>query len=533
MSSKSDRSTLRRARAVDPRAVSGRLDRRMFLRGAAGALLAIPLLPSIFSSDAKAQAFGGPRKRFVALGTEHGGIWQSHMYPAQATLTETSSYAGHAIRRGPLELGSVDGDVGVSQVLRAPSSTFTPGLLAKMNLVRGLDVPFYLAHHRGGHLGNYAENDGNGADGTTLQQQHRPTIDQLLAWSPAFYGSLDTILERSLVLGGGGMSANWSSPSTKTGTVQNLSPENDSLALFSRIFVPPTDPGEQRAPIVDLVREDYLRLRNGNRRLSSDDRRRLDDHVDRIDELQRKLNVQVSCDGLTPPTTSSIAEWSSSSYGIDPEAHRRFWQLMNDVIAAAFACDTCRVVTMRVTDIFSGFEGDWHQEVAHEAHFPEGAKQAIITAAHQRFFRDVFLDLVAKLDAIDEGEGTVLDHSLVQWTQESGAVTHDPIELPVVTAGSAVGHFATGRYVDYRNLGSVGHTPNETNAVTSHTGLIYNQWLGMVLRSMGLSEGDYEDGSYGGYGLVQLATESWYAGYQKYGPSVLSAMGQDLPFLRV
>jgi len=529
MSTKPHRAPLR---GLPPRGVAGRLDRRMFLRGAAGALLAIPFLPSLLARDAKAQAFLNARKRFVALGTEHGGIWQGSMYPAQATLTEATSYAGHQVRRGALELTSQGSDVGFSQVLSAPATRFTPALAAKLNVVRGLDVPFYLAHHRGGHLGNYAENDGNGTDGTALQQEHRPTIDQLLAWSPAFYGSLDTILERSMVIGGGGMSANWSSPSTKTGTVQNLAPENDSLALFSRIFVPPTDPGEQRAPVVDLVREDYRRLRNGNRRLSSEDRRRLDDHIDRIDELERKLNVQVSCGELSPPTTSSISEWSSSSYGIDPEAHRRFWQLMNDVIAAAFACDTCRVVSMRVTDIFSGFEGDWHQEVAHEAHFPEGGKQAIIAAAHQRFFRDVFLDLVAKLDAIDETEGTVLDHALVQWTQESGAVTHDPIELPIVTAGSAAGHFATGRYVDYRNLNSVGHTPNETNAVATNTGLIYNQWLGMVLRSMGLSPSDYESGAYGGYGIVQLATEGWYAGYQKYGPSVLSAMGQDLPFLR-
>ena len=56
-----------------------------------------------------------------------------------------------------------------------------------MNVIAGLDVPFYLAHHTGGHLGNFARNDGNGGDGALAQSNPRRTLDQIMAWSNSFY----------------------------------------------------------------------------------------------------------------------------------------------------------------------------------------------------------------------------------------------------------------------------------------------------------------------------------------------------------
>lgn len=499
--------------------------RRMFLTGAAGVTLAIPFLASLLPRTVKAAP--GARRRFIALGTDHGGIWQASMYPADSVLAPAMTYAGHEIRRGTLPTTSG----ALAPVLTANGSVLTPTLIGKLNVIRGLDVPFYLAHHRGGHLGNYADNDGNGTDGQAIQAEKLPTIDQVLAWSTSFYGSLDTIKERSLVIGAQGMSANWSSPSTKTGEITSITPENDSLALFNKIFVPPTDPAMTRPHVVDLVIDDYKRLRNGNRRLSSEDKQRLDDHLDRLDELQRKLNVDVSCGDVMVPTTSSTEESSQSSFVVDPEGQKRFFQLFNDVIVAAIACDTCRVATVHCGETFSDYAGNWHNDVAHEANKPDGAKQAVIEAAHQRFFEDVFVDLAAKLDAVKETEGTALDSTLLQWTQESGCVTHDPIELPIVTAGSAAGFFKTGQYVDYRNLAKKAHEASADNGVSSHTGLIYNQWLGTVLRAMGLDPTEYEDGQNGGYGKLLLGTETWWPGYDAYGTAETSVMGDVLPLL--
>jgi hypothetical protein len=502
--------------------------RRMVLRGAAGFTLALPFLPSVAEDDAEA-APDGVARRFVAFATDHGGVWQESMHPSDAALTEQRSYGGHTIRRGALPLDASNGIARISHVLSGDSGVLTPELAAKMNVIRGLDVTFYLAHHRGGHLGNYAENDGNGQDGPMLA--HRPTIDQVMAWSDSFYPELTTILERSLVIGANGMSADYSSPSTRSGPVQNITPEQNSLTLFNKIFVPQEDPAEVRPPIVDRVLEDYHRLRESNKRLSSDDRRRLDDHIERVAELQRKLNVALSCGEIEAPTQAST-DLYGSDFGINPALQAQFWHLINDVIVAAFACDTCRIVSARVADKFSTFSGDWHQDVAHQANADPGQQQ-ILADAHQQFFEGVFLDLVAKLDALDDGLGnTVLDSTLVQWTQEAGVVTHDPIEMTVVTAGGAGGEISTGSYVDYRDLDKPAHVGDgQGSYANTHIGLVYNQWLGNVAEAMGLQKSEFESGSYGGYGEVFLSTETWYAGYQQYGPQ-LDVMGEPLPYLR-
>ncbi len=518
-------------RAADPRPEG--VSRRMFLRGALGFSLALPFLPSVVAKEAAAAPNATTRKRFIAIGTEHGGVWQSNMYPADATLTQTMSYAGRSIRRGDLALAMQNGNASLSPVMTGSASKLTPALAAKMNVLRGLDVTFYLAHNRGGHLGNYADNDGNlnGEQGLA----HVPTIDQVLAWSTSFYGDLATIKERSLVIGGDRMSWGYANPSMKTGAVQAITPEFDSVALFNKIFVPPQNPADKRAPIVDLVLEDYKRLRNGNQRLSTGDRQRLDDYMDRLAELQRKLEVQASCGNVQPPTQSSIDVLQGDpSYSIDPAGQAKAWQLLNDVVVAAFICDTSRIATMRVTDIFSSDPEDWHHGVAHEANVPDGVKQAILSASYQQVFENVFLDLVAKLDAVDDVTGTLLDSTLVNWTQESGPSTHTPIELPVVTAGSAGGFFKTGQYADYRDLGKTADKPDATSAVASNIGLVYNQWLGTALQSMGLPPAEYEFGGNGGYGAVRMSpdTESWYSGYQKYGSAELSVMGELLPFLK-
>src|SRR5690606_41764852 len=50
---------------------------------------------------------------------------------------------------------------------------------------------------------------------------------------------------------------------------------------------------------------------------------------------------------------------------------QRHYQLFNDVIAAAFMCNLSRVVTINVTQQLSTFDGDWHQNIAHQGHLAE------------------------------------------------------------------------------------------------------------------------------------------------------------------
>ena len=505
------------------------LARRHFLHGAGGFALALPVLRSLMPRDSWA---GDPpfakNPRFVAFATEHGGVWEDFMFPGATTLTDTQAYAGRTIRRGAL-VRTLDGaQAGVSSVLSGAADVLTPELAAKLNVLRGLDCPFYLGHHRGGHLGNFADNDGNGTDGVVAQGFPMPTIDQVMAWSPSFYPDLSTTLERSMIVGSR-VSWGWSSPESGTGSIQEQPPVFSSLELFNRIFVPVEDDlTSARPPVVDRVLDQYRSLRQSDRRLSAADRQRIDDHLERLDELQRRLEVTVSCGDVMPPSANSTDEWNSSSFGYDPAAQRRFWQLFNDVIAAAFVCGTSRIAVLRVSDTFSDFQGDWHQAVAHEAHTPDGGAQGTLWAAHQRFFEDVMLDLARKLD-VDEGDGvTMLDNTLIAWSQESGLFTHESVSTPVVTFGSAAGVFATGQYLDYRNLadeGMYGWSNGSTQRL--NPGLSYNQWLGSALTAMGVPKAEYEAGEYGGYGQIYVGE-----GREQYYPSgVFDVAGETLPWL--
>jgi Protein of unknown function (DUF1552) len=514
-----------------------RHSRRQFLRGVGGFTLALPFMPSLIDPREGRAADATPTKRFVQMATMHGAIWGSNLYPADATLTDSMTYAARTIKRGKLALSTMGSTSQLSPVLQGPSSLFTPTLAGKMNLIRGCDIPWYIGHHTGGHLGNFARNDGNGSDGVAMAAYPTPTIDQIMAWSPRFYSDLSTIKQRVLVMGTR-ISYNWANPSTPAspGPVQEIAGSYDARALFNEVFVPSTggtapDPNAKLSPLVDRVFADYMRLRTSNTRLSSTDRSRLDDHMQRMSELQRRLTVHTSCPSLPPVTTDSAGLHDIPAYWYEPMLMEEYYAAMNDVIVAAFLCDSSRLAAINITEDFSSYAGDWHADIAHHAGEPDGAKQMVIMAAHQLTFEKVFLDLISKLD-VDDGTGkTYLDDSLVVWTHESGEYTHAGQGMPIITAGGAGGYLSTGNYVDYRNpaiIVDTGELGNQTLKI--YGGLLWQQWLGTALQSMGLAPSDYEKNGLGGYpGAIKYVGPN----YTKfYTDDVWNVATQPLPYIK-
>ncbi len=79
------------------------MNRRMFLRGAGGTVMAIPFLPSILSKAYASGPVVGPiGKCFMALSTFQGDIWGKNMYPGDELLTQETPYAGRQVRYGAL-----------------------------------------------------------------------------------------------------------------------------------------------------------------------------------------------------------------------------------------------------------------------------------------------------------------------------------------------------------------------------------------------------------------------------------------------
>jgi hypothetical protein len=179
------------------------------------------------------------------------------------------------------------------------------------------------------------------------------------------------------------------------------------------------------------------------------------------------------------------------------------------------------------------------QSVAHRAeqlapaadHQAPLAPQSILAGGNQQFFENVRLDLVAKLEATPDGQGgTLLDHSLVVWTQESGNLTHNTFSVPVITFGGASGSFSTGQYVDYRNTALI---YDRNRMEVENPGLFMHQWFGMTLRAMGVPQAQWAESDHGGYGY-RYANVNWgnFNTAQAYPDSMWGLAGQDLPWLK-
>ena len=384
------------------------VSRRQVLQGAGGFTIGLPLLPSLFPVKAyAADVVLASQPRFVALTGMHGGVFDKDIFPDEATANETLEvHPGHVARRGPLRLSSGK----LSPVLS--SSHLSERLVAKLNVLRGLDIPFGIAHHTGGILGNFASNDGNETDGRVAQNFPMPTIDQVMAWSPNFYKSLAGIKERFMVTHSIHRSVSWSfaNPSTKTGPLQGIRNVSDPRELFNKIFVPgggTTAPPAvaRRTPIINRVIENYRRLAQGNRRLSLEDKQRLDAHVARLDELDRRLNTTVGNGGNLAVCKDQVAP-SNASGAI--ASHVAF----NDVFVAAFMCGTSRIAVKGNYEAdFVTISGNWHQDFAHQ--YSAASAQPKLQEARQKVFHNGFADLVRKMDVEEAPGQTVLDNSLV------------------------------------------------------------------------------------------------------------------------
>jgi len=521
-----------------------RQNRRHFLLGAGGFMLGLPLLSSL--EQKKAHAGNPPfaqNPRFVCMATPHGGVWNQHMWPDEAAASQARQvYPGHQMHFGDLTATTSGGISTLSPCLSASSTAMPASLVSKMNLIRGLDYSFYLGHHRGGALGDVGNNNDE-----TPRFERVPTIDQVMAWSPNFYPDIENIKLRSMHISRDydGLSSNYDNPVDKVGPVNQIPAVESALLLFQQIFVPPPEEEEDPRPlIVDKVYEHYSRLRQGQygdaKRLSAKDKQLLEAHMERLYELDRKLKVQANCGDVQAPVDEAHM-WDP----IDSiQSAAQWFQTYNDVIVAAFTCGTSRIAIIGSGDELwkaAPFNGDWHQQIAHvggggvpdmdpaaAASRPEW--QDILMGTQREFFRNVFLDLCNKLDALEESEGvTFLDNSLLMWTQESGNRTHDNVSTPVVTAGSAAGFFNTGRYLDYRNRQNTLFGSNAEPVTDSYRpGVLYNQWLANVLRAHNITPAEFERNGQKGYGEYEVF-DLW-SGNDPYAlwPDHLRAGASDL-----
>lgn len=496
------------------------MPRRAVLRGATGFTLALPFLSSINGGRALGDVLYQGPKRLFAFRTDHGAVRPDYLFPPSTQLTErVQLYPGHEVARGRL-VRTVDGaSASVSRWLRASSVALTDRLVGKLNVLQGLDIPWYCGHNQGSMLGNYT------ASVTKNPLAAAASLDNVLAWSGKFYGATAALKQRVTVFGHpGSPSFTWAQPSLRTGgIVHNPPTAYTAKDLFHRLFdgTGATPTGQPpRKPVVDRVIADFKRLRDGNRRLSRLDKQKLEAHIDRLAELDRSLNARATspkCQGLPEAPNKDLREGAGLI-------------ALVDVAAAAFTCGVSQIFVGHSYDTppFDGFP-DWHS-VAHKS-WVDPANEEKMLEHHRWIFENLFLALASKLDASEEASGrTYLDNALMMLSMECGPHTHEDQSVPIVTAGAAGGTMRTGYHCDYRNLAptSLRQFDKGEGFPQLYTGLTHNQWLATAGQALGLNRADFELNGQPGFGGMNVD-----AAYRKtYVRGVTENASDWLPFLR-
>jgi hypothetical protein len=205
--------------------------------------------------------------------------------------------------------------------------------------------------------------------------------------------------------------------------------------------------------ILDRVSGEAAGLR---RRISPGDRAKLDEYLTSVREVEQRAQRMRGELGKAATRAKDKGQPLIAMKRPDdglPEDIREHMRLMGDIMALAIQTDKTRIATMLMCRDLSGlfypFLGV--QESHHIAsHHDRTAQYERIT----RYFVSQLAELAGRLQAMPEGESTVLDNTCLLWLSSmfSGSV-HDNSKLPVLTLGSLGGTLATGRVLDYGDKG--------------------------------------------------------------------------------
>jgi hypothetical protein len=195
----------------------------------------------------------------------------------------------------------------------------------------------------------------------------------------------------------------------------------------------------QNRSILDSIAADVARLQG---ELPASDRVRFGSYLDDVREIERRLQLSAGAeaDSVMPEAPN----------GVPADFHEHV-DLMHELQRLAFSADITRVSTMMYSRDNSNrtYPRSGRNEAFHMASHHSYRPEAIQTFARINAYHiQVFADLVAKLDATPDGDGTLLDHSMILFgSTMSNGNDHDQGPLPILLAGGGAGRVRTGRHL--------------------------------------------------------------------------------------
>jgi len=262
-------------------------------------------------------------------------------------------------------------------------------------------------------------------------------------------------------------------------------PEISPLGLYTRLFGPGfQDPSKSdwkpnpevmlQRSVLSVVADDRKLLSKG---VGAADRARLDQYFTSVRELEKTLEVELQRPQIAAQVDIPGAPEEMPMNKSVPNL-RRVTPIMAKLLAIGLASDQTRIFNMAFSEPAStiyvpGDSRPFHQST-HEEPVDESLGYQPVTSKFSTYSMEGFAELVAALDAVREGDGTLLDHSLVlAYTDTSNAKLHAVDGIPMILAGSASGRMKTG--IHYAG----------TSTTVARVGLTIQQAMGLSVDHWG------------------------------------------------
>jgi hypothetical protein len=213
---------------------------------------------------------------------------------------------------------------------------------------------------------------------------------------------------------------------------------------FDRLFKEGAGRGDRS--VLDAVLEDAASLR---RDLGSGDQHKLDEYLDSVRDVEQRLEhagKRGELQGWRPTLEKPGMARPADGIPQDIAEHMR---LMCDILVLGFQTDTTRVTTLKLNNDHSSLRFP-NLGVDYMIHHLLSHSDTDDWLKVNQFFVKQLAYIAGKLQAIQEGERTLLDNSMLMFCSSMMNGGHDATQLPVVLLGGGGGKIRGGRVLDYR-----------------------------------------------------------------------------------
>lgn len=235
---------------------------------------------------------------------------------------------------------------------------------------------------------------------------------------------------------------------TYAGSDQPIPPISDPYQLFDKLY----GSTKERENLVSILDDLTADLRHVSANLPAEDKAFLEKHTTFVREIEKELQ------NTERKPVARPAPVLEPDVANDNDNLPKLFKLQSDLLVNALANDMARVATLQFTNSVGQARFRWlgieegHHSLSHDPDLNEGSQEKLVKI--NTWICEQIAGLARSMDKIPEpgGDGTMLDHTTLLWTNELGkGNSHALTDIPFVLVGGGLG-FKAGRSVRFQNL---------------------------------------------------------------------------------